>query len=263
MSTYHSEKRKAYSQNFIKNPSLIRYILDRFIIPPQSLVLDIGAGEGIIAQELVKRGYTVQAYELDNELTLDLQQKFAGTTVEVIQQDIRRIQYPNTPFYIVSNPPFAIFSEFMKGLYEGKNSPEGALIFGQKEALERVIGITEMSIISIILQTLYHSEIIYTFQSTDFSPAPSVAVQLLRLQRINTPIWDTKQEYIAFVSYAFSQQKSSLMKNVDSIFTYEQWKRLAKTYQFDIKSQPRDLNINQWKGLYSYYRDHIDIKKRI
>lgn len=261
MKDYNSEKRKAYSQNFVKNPALIRYIIDFISLPPNSLILDLGAGEGIITKELITREYRVQAIELDPDLYSKLQDNF-GDKATIINQDIRKIEYPSESFAIISNPPFAIFSELIKGLYTANNSPESALIFGQKEAIERVIGSTEPSIISIILNSLYNCEVVYNFEKTDFSPAPSVSVQLLRLEQIPTPIWEVKQDYIKFITYAFGQQKSNLMKNLEPIFTYEQWKRLAKTHQFNPKVRPQDLSITQWKGLFRYFYETVDEKKK-
>lgn len=261
MKDYNSEKRKAYSQNFVKNPALIRYIIDFISLPPNSLILDLGAGEGIITKELITREYRLQAIELDPDLYSKLQDNF-GDKATIINQDIRKIEYPSGSFAIISNPPFAIFSELIKGLYTANNSPESALIFGQKEAIERVIGNTEPSIISIILNSLYNCEVVYNFEKTDFSPAPSVSVQLLRLEQIPTPIWEVKQDYIKFITYAFGQQKSSLYKNLEKIFTYEQWKRLAKTHQFNPKVRPQELSISQWKGLFRYFYETVDEKKK-
>ena len=258
---YNSQQRQTYAQNFIKNPSLIRYIIDFIRLPEGSLILDLGAGQGIITRELLKRDYRVEAIELDTGLYQQLQAEF-GEKAKIIQQDIRTIQYPIEPFYIISNPPFNIFSELVKGIYLAKNSPEAALIFGQKEAVERVIGQTEPSIISIILNSIYKCEIVYNFEADDFSPKPNVEVKLLRLEKLATPIWEHKQDYINFISYAFSQQKSNLGKNLEDIFTYEQWKRLAKTHQFHIQAKPQDLSISQWKGLYQYYLNSVDKQKK-
>jgi 16S rRNA A1518/A1519 N6-dimethyltransferase RsmA/KsgA/DIM1 with predicted DNA glycosylase/AP lyase activity len=258
---YNSQQRQTYAQNFVKNPSLIRYIIDFIKLPEGSLILDLGAGQGIITRELLKRDYRVEAIELDTGLYQQLQADF-GDKAKIIQQDIRSIKYPIEPFYIISNPPFNIFSELVKGIYLAKNSPEAALIFGQKEAIERVIGQTEPSIISIILNSIYKCEIVYNFEADDFSPKPNVEVKLLRLEKIPTSIWKHKQDYIKFISYAFSQQKSNLGKNLEDIFTYEQWKRLAKTHQFHIQAKPQELSISQWKGLYQYYLNSVDKQKK-
>ncbi|MEY3470801.1 MAG: hypothetical protein RLZZ223_151 [Candidatus Parcubacteria bacterium] len=258
---YNSQQRQTYAQNFVKNPSLIRYIIDFIRLPENSLILDLGAGQGIITRELLKRNYKVEAIELDSELYNQLQTEFQDKA-KVIQQDIRKIQYPKGEFYIISNPPFNIFSELIKNIYLSHNNPEAALIFGQKEAIERVIGKTGPSIISIVLNSLYRCEVVYTFEPTDFSPAPSVAVELLRLEKFSTSIWNHKDDYIKFISYAFSQQKSSLYKNLEKIFTYEQWKRLAKTHQFNPKATPPELSISQWKGIYQYYLASVDAQKK-
>jgi 16S rRNA (adenine1518-N6/adenine1519-N6)-dimethyltransferase len=258
---YNSQQRQAYAQNFVKNPSLIRYIIDFIRLPENSLILDLGAGQGIITRELLKRDYRVEAIELDSELYQQLQKEFQDKA-KIIQKDIRQIQYPEGEFYIISNPPFNIFSELIKNIYLSPNNPEAALIFGQKEAIERVIGKTEPSIISIVLNSLYLCEVVYNFEPADFSPAPNVVVELLRLEKLSSSIWQHKDDYIQFITYAFSQQKSSLYKNLEKIFTYEQWKRLAKTHQFNPKATPPELSISQWKGIYQYYLSSVDVQKK-
>jgi len=258
---YNSQKRQTYAQNFVKNPSLIRYIIDFIRLPENSLILDLGAGEGIMTRELLKRNYRVEAIELDSELYQQLQTEFGGKA-KITQQDIRQIQYPKGEFYIISNPPFNIFSELIKNIYLSPNNPEAALIFGQKEAIERVIGKTEPSIISIVLNSLYRCEVVYTFEPQDFSPKPNIEIQLLRLEKLPSSIWKHKDDYIQFITYAFSQQKSSLYKNLEKIFTYEQWKRLAKTHQFNPKATPQELSISQWKGIYQYYLASVDTQKK-
>ncbi|MEX0596980.1 MAG: rRNA adenine N-6-methyltransferase family protein, partial [Candidatus Paceibacterota bacterium] len=119
---YNSQQRQVYAQNFIKNPSLIRYIIDFIRLPAGSLVLDLGAGQGIITRELIQRNYKVEAIELDTELYQQLQTEF-GAKAKVIQQDILKFKYPAEPFYIISNPPFNIFSELIKGIYLAENNP--------------------------------------------------------------------------------------------------------------------------------------------
>ena len=254
---YNKSNRKELSQNFIKNPSIIRYILGVIDIPKNSLVLDIGVGEGIISQELDKLGHRVIGIEKDPELVENFKQNFPN--IQILEQDFLKYNFPEEEFFIISNPPFSIFSQIIKKIIYKPNQNQGFLIFGQEEAIERIIGIGGESILSIILKSFYQVEIVHKFNKSDFSPKPNVEVLLLRGIKIPTKLLDNQLDYLNFVKFGFSQQKSSLGNNLKNIFTYNQWKRLSQTYKFDIKVDPSDLNISQWKGLYTFYKNNVII----
>jgi len=109
---YNKSNRKELSQNFIKNPSIIRYILGVIDIPKNSLVLDIGVGEGIISQELDKLGHRVIGIEKDPELVENFKQNFPN--IQILEQDFLKYNFPEEEFFIISNPPFSIFSQIIK-----------------------------------------------------------------------------------------------------------------------------------------------------
>ncbi len=260
---YDSIKRQELSQNFIKNPSLVRYFVDLIDCPTESLVIDLGAGQGIITRELLNHGYHVWAVEKDRELVSALQDNLGHNVhLKIIGQDIRALKYPFQPYWIIANPPFQIFSQLIKDLLFGNNSPEGILLVGQKEAIERLSGVSEVSLISTLFTSLYTIDIPHHFRPSDFSPEPGVATCVLRAKKIPTRLWQDAEEYQEFLTYAFLQQKTSLQKNLKEIFTYEQWKHISKQYQFHFEAQVVDLSISQWKGVFRSYQQRVDESKK-
>lgn len=260
---YDTTKRQELSQNFIKNPSLVRYFVDLMDCPSDGLVIDLGAGQGIITRELLNKGYSVWAVEKDRELVAALKENLGHNIhLKIIGQDIRAVQYPFDPYWVIANPPFQIFSQLIKDLLFGKNSPEGILLVGQKEAVERLTGVSEVSLISTLFQSLYTIDIPHDFRPTDFSPAPGVETCVLRATKIPTHLWQDSEEYQDFLKYAFLQQKSTLQKNLKDVFTYDQWKHISKQYQFPFESQVGDLSISQWKGLFRSYQQRVDESKK-
>jgi hypothetical protein len=45
----------------------------------------------------------------------------------------------------------------------------------------------------------------------------------------------------------------NLGKNFKNIFTYVQWKRLARDLRFNLHAQPTDLTFDQWLGLFTFF----------
>jgi 23S rRNA (adenine-N6)-dimethyltransferase len=72
------------------------------------LVLDIGAGTGVLTRALVSQGARVIAFELHPARAQELRQRFANDDVTVVCADGQDLRLPRRPFRVVANPPFAI-----------------------------------------------------------------------------------------------------------------------------------------------------------
>ncbi|HUY78503.1 MAG TPA: rRNA adenine N-6-methyltransferase family protein, partial [Ktedonobacterales bacterium] len=66
-----------YSQNFLKDARLVASLLDTSNIARDAVVYEIGPGEGIITEQLVRRYRRVVAIERDPRLATQLQRQFA------------------------------------------------------------------------------------------------------------------------------------------------------------------------------------------
>ena len=66
------------SQNFIKDPFVVKQLLSVSSINNHDLVIEIGPGRGIITKELVSKAKEVVAIEKDSVLYQNLIEKFNG-----------------------------------------------------------------------------------------------------------------------------------------------------------------------------------------
>lgn len=79
------------------------------------LVLDIGAGHGVITAALLDVGARVVAIETHPRRLSLLRERF-GSHVRVVRADASDLRLPRRPFHVVANPPFAITSALMSRL---------------------------------------------------------------------------------------------------------------------------------------------------
>ena len=77
------------SQNFLTSKSLVEEIVNKAHFTHNLSILEIGAGKGIITDELLKK-YAVTALELDNALYNDLKKKYDGKNVELVKTAITK-----------------------------------------------------------------------------------------------------------------------------------------------------------------------------
>lgn len=101
------------------------------------LVLDVGAGTGVIAARLVSSGARVIAVELHPERAASLRQRFQGNEVTVVQADAADLRLPRRPFRVVANPPYAITSLLLRRLLQPGSRLEKADLVLQRQAAQR------------------------------------------------------------------------------------------------------------------------------
>nr|HMN29267.1 rRNA adenine N-6-methyltransferase family protein [Caldilineaceae bacterium] len=90
----------------------------------------------------------------------------------------------------------------------------------------------------------------------EFFPAPSVEVVLLQLKKRDPPLVDQAEAeiYRRFITYGFRSRRHFLRLTFEAIFTYKQWKRLARDLRFDPNATPTQLTFAQWLGLFTWFR---------
>jgi 23S rRNA (adenine-N6)-dimethyltransferase len=85
-------------------------------VGPGDLVLDIGAGDGVVTSALVRAGARVIAVELHPARARALRRRFAQAPVTVVMADAADLRLPRQPFRVVANPPFAITTALLRRL---------------------------------------------------------------------------------------------------------------------------------------------------
>ena len=81
------------------------------------LVLDIGAGRGVICAALLEMGARVVAIEAHPDRARHLRHRF-GSELVVVQADASDLRLPRQPYKVVANPPFAITTTLLKRILQ-------------------------------------------------------------------------------------------------------------------------------------------------
>lgn len=111
-------------QNFLKSPKLALFLIGHSNIKKRDLVIDLGAGSGVITNALARRCKKVIAVEKDPETAKKLRanldrQKISN--VEIFVGDLRELKLPNEPYKIFANPPFSLSAEVFYKLLNLEN----------------------------------------------------------------------------------------------------------------------------------------------
>ena len=101
-------KRESYlGQHFLANGALARRLAHDADIAPSDLVVEFGAGPGVLTSAVAERGARVLALELDPQFVAELVRRFRGSDrVTVFGGDALAFPLPATRFRVFANPPF-------------------------------------------------------------------------------------------------------------------------------------------------------------
>ena len=190
-------------QNFLRSPKLALFLIGHSNIKKRDLVIDIGAGSGVITSALAKRCKKVIAVEKDAETAKRLRENLAKqniTNVEVFEGDFREMKLPDEPYKIFANPPFSLSAEVFYKLLNLENldgkickkegdmtrRPEAIYLILQKQLALKLI-ITERhytSQLGRLLSDDYATRIRLPLKPTDFTPPPKVPTVLFEAKKI-------------------------------------------------------------------------------
>ncbi|MBQ3468170.1 methyltransferase [Candidatus Saccharibacteria bacterium] len=175
------------SQHFLRSPKVALMLIGHSNIKKRDLVIDIGAGSGVITSALSKRCQKVLAVEPDATALSKLRENTKKLdNVEIVPQDFLEMELPKEPYKIFANPPFHLSSAILRKLLEDKNPPDAIYLILQKQLALKLLN-TERhytSQLGYALTAKYQTKIRYPLKSFNFTPPPAVPTVLFEAKKI-------------------------------------------------------------------------------
>lgn len=179
------------SQHFLRSPRFALFLIGHSDIKKRDLILEIGAGSGVITTALAKRCKKVFAIEPDEMTAKKLRENLERqkiVNVEVIEQDFLELQldFLGEEYKVFSNPPFHLSSKIVRKLVEAKNPPKSFYLILQKQFALKLLN-TDRHYTSQLGEEVireYQTKIRYPLKPTDFTPPPAVPTVLFEAKRI-------------------------------------------------------------------------------
>jgi 23S rRNA (adenine-N6)-dimethyltransferase len=216
---------------------------------PGSLVLDLGAGGGVLTRALADAGARVCAVELDPDALRQLRARFGDDPrVEVVEGDAVALRLPDEPFAVVANLPFAVGTAILRRLLGDPHLPLTQLdaIVEWGLAAKRA-AVWPSTVLGCTWGAWYELTLVRRVPRACFAPPPSVDAALLRAVRRPEPLVPPAQAraYVALLHRAFSARAP-----LDRVFPRALVRRAAHDLGFDPHATARDLDARQWARLY-------------
>lgn len=194
--------KKSLGQNFLLDHNLIRKLVDAAAVAPGDLVLEIGPGTGTLTEELLARGASVIACELDDGLAAHLREHFTPVAdrFTLLHGDClankRELSAPTVaalagrPFKLVANLPYGAGTPVLIALLTDHPNCSTLAVTIQREVADRLLaapGSDDYGTISVIAQAAAQVERVATLPPECFWPRPDVTSAMVRLTRLPQP----------------------------------------------------------------------------
>jgi len=179
----------ALGQHFLSR-RLASELVRRARVEPDDLVVEIGAGTGVLTAALAARARAVIAVEVDARLARGLRSTFAGVpVVRVVEADVRSWGLPREPYRVLGNVPFAITTEVLRQLLDDPTSPMSrADLVVQLEVARKRTQDPPRSVRSLVWGPWWTFSVGRRIPARSFRPPPAVDAAMLTIRRRDPPL---------------------------------------------------------------------------
>ncbi|AOP52102.1 23S rRNA N-6-methyltransferase ErmCX [Brevibacterium aurantiacum] len=241
--------RHELGQNFLHSDATLHTIanLTRATTGP---ILEIGPGTGAVTAQLYRLGRPLTLAELDETRIRHLEHSFPRAQVRHADVLTSRLDQP----VIVGSLPFHLTTPILRRILHARKW-QNAILLTQWEVARKRAGVGGSTMMTAQWAPWFDFRLIERVPAHAFTPMPSVDGGILTIDRLTTSLVPKRHrsDYQQFVRAAFTGRGRG-MKGILTTMNLTDRATLHSTMdRNDVGGDtlPRDLNPDQWAGLYS------------
>lgn len=229
-----ARRRAPLGQHFLHSPSILNRIVRAAgaALRSAGLVIEIGAGPGMLTGRLLDLGKAVLAIEIDPRLAARLRGRFgehSGLEVleaDILQVDLRQVIAARTPgrALVTGNLPYYITSPILRLIFDAAERIHEAILLVQKEVAARITArpsTRDYGYLSVLCQAHSRPELLLTVAPGAFRPAPKVTSALVRFpMEPRLSQWGIldREAFFEFTQLCFHHKRKTLLNNLEKRF---------------------------------------------
>lgn len=205
-------------QNFLADPNLLDAILRDAEVGPDDVVLEVGAGEGVLTERLAEAAARVHAVEIDRGLEEALAAVARSPRVDLHWGDAMRIDLgalEPAPTAMVANLPYSIATPLILRTIEELPSLRRWTVMVQREIADRLRaapGSKAYGTPSVLAQLACEVRLLRTVDPAVFRPRPRVESAILALRRTGAGADPATRD---LVRGAFAHRRKTLARSLE------------------------------------------------
>ena len=205
-------------QNFLADPNLLDAIVRESETAPDDVVLEVGAGEGVLTERLADVAAHVHSVEIDRGLAEPLVQVAERENVTLHWGDAMKVDFAALdppPTVMVANLPYSVATPVILRTDEALPGLRRWTVMVQREIADRLRagpGSRTYGSPTAILGIGARVSMLRPVPAEVFKPRPRVASAVLRIERLGPPA-DTRTR--ALIRDAFAHRRKSLARSLE------------------------------------------------
>lgn len=235
---------------------IVERILDASGVSETDIVVEIGAGLGILTEALAGRSRQVLAIERDRDLAEVLRRELGDNAkIEILEANALTFDFSrrDEPVTVVGNLPYNISSPLIFHLLEHRQSIRTATLMLQREVATRLVaepGSKAYGIPSVLCQRAADIRVCFQVPAEAFVPRPRVASTVVRLTMRAVPLVDVDPVvFQAVVRAAFGVRRKTLRNALAGAFEVSLVERALEGAGVDGRRRAETLSIDEFGRL--------------
>lgn len=217
--------KKALGQHFLTDLNVARRIADTIDGFTELPVVEVGPGMGVLTQFLVEKGCDLTVVEIDTESVAWLKANMPALDGHILEADFLRLDlgelFNGRKMCVIGNYPYNISSQIFFHILQWRNLVVCCSGMLQKEVAERLAappGTKARGILSVLLQTWYDVEYLFTVDEHVFNPPPKVKSGVVKLTRNNVDTLGCDEAlFRTVVKTTFGQRRKTLRNSLKGL----------------------------------------------
>lgn len=205
-------------QNFLADPNLLDAIVRDAELAPEDVVLEVGAGEGVLTERLAVAAGHLHTVEIDRRLEPALERIAALPNVELHWGDAMKLDLAGLrpePTAMVANLPYSVATPLILRTIDELPSLQRWTVMVQREIADRLRAgpcSRTYGSPSAVAQLACEVELVRAVDPAVFKPRPRVDSAILRLRRTGPGADAATRELIRA---AFAHRRKSLARSLE------------------------------------------------
>jgi 16S rRNA (adenine1518-N6/adenine1519-N6)-dimethyltransferase len=207
-------------QNFLADPNLLDAIVRDAALAPDDVVLEVGAGEGVLTERLAEASRHLHTVELDRSLEPVLAPLVARPGIDLHWADAMKLDLATlepAPTAMVANLPYSVATPVLLRTVEELPSLRSWTVMVQREIADRLRAAPGSRVYgspSVLMQLACEVKLVRTVDPAVFRPRPRVESAILALRRTGPGADPETRE---LVRAAFAHRRKSLARSIDHV----------------------------------------------
>ncbi len=274
MKQYDIRPVKSLGQNFLISSHIKKKIIEAADIQKDDMIIEIGAGLGVLSKEIANKAGRLTAIEIDKHLIPVLEEVLKDyENVKIINKDVLELDIKNdvicrtinegegfipTCTKVVGNLPYYITTPIIMKLLEEDSGIDEIIFMIQKEVADRIMakpGTKDYGALSVAVQYYSYPEILFNVSPSSFLPRPKVNSSVIRLSIYKTPPVKVinKDLFFKIIRASFGQRRKTLLNALfnSNLFplSKEEIKSILKSLEIGENIRGETLSLDHFAQL--------------